>query len=87
VAYVQDVKPILDADCVRCHGSARRDGGVDVSSYTAVMRTVVAGSASSPLVRTTQSGGSMYGYWSGDRASKAGLVRNWVVTSGAVESR
>jgi hypothetical protein len=87
VAYVQDVKPILDADCTRCHGTSRRDGGVDLSTYSSVLRVASAGNASSQLVRATRSGASMYNYLSGDRATKAELIRAWVVDNAARESR
>jgi len=58
-----------------------------MSSYTAVMRAVTPGSASSTLVRVTQSNGSMYRYWSGDRAKKAAMTRDWVVTNRAAQAR
>lgn len=79
VAYVQDIKPILDADCVRCHG--------EFTSYVGVLGVVQPGSASSRLVRATQLGGSMYGYLSGNASAKAELIRRWVVENGAAESR
>jgi hypothetical protein len=79
VAYEQDVRPILAADCERCHGQ--------FGSYAGTMAYVVAGSASSPLVRATQSGGSMYSHLSGDRTGKAALIRSWVVENGAAQSR
>ncbi|MCX6537656.1 MAG: hypothetical protein NT151_01780 [Acidobacteria bacterium] len=85
-AYTQDVKPILDGDCVRCHGSRSPSAGYDLSSYTAVMRAVVAGNASSRLVVATRSGGSMYGLLSGDRATKSTMIRNWVL-GGALQNR
>ncbi len=50
VAFVQDVKPILDQDCVRCHSG--------MGSYRGVMGSVRPGDASSPLVVATQPGGS-----------------------------
>jgi hypothetical protein len=87
LAYTPDMKPIFDSDCVYCHGSSRPAGNYSMSTYAAVMRDVVPGSASSRLVTTTQSGGSMYRYWTGNRATKAALVRAWVVDNKAAQSR
>ena len=79
VAYTQDILPILENDCVRCHSQ--------FGTYSGVMAYVVTGSASSRLVRATQSGGSMNRYLSGDKAGKAELIRRWVVENAAAESR
>lgn len=85
-AYAQDVKPILDADCIRCHGGSRPSAGVDLSSYASAMRYVTAGNANSTLVLVTRSGGLMNGYLTGDRAGKADIIRQWVV-NGAPQAR
>jgi hypothetical protein len=87
VAFAQDVSPILQADCARCHSGSRPDGNFSVTSYAAVMRAVVPGSANSTLVRQTRQGGAMYGNWSGNAAAKAETVRAWVVDNMAAESR
>jgi hypothetical protein len=79
VAYEQDIRPILAADCLGCHGQ--------FDTYSGAMGYVVAGNASSRLVRATQSGGSMNRYLSGDKAAKAALIRSWVVDNGAAQSR
>jgi len=80
LTYTKDIQPIMSADCVRCHGPSRRDAGYGMSSYAGVMRAVTAGSASSMLVRVTQSNGIMYSQLSGSRATKATTIRDWVVT-------
>jgi hypothetical protein len=90
LAYTQDMKPLFQSDCVTCHGTTRADGNYRMSTYAQVMTAVRAGSASSTLVSVTQSGGSMYRYWSGStatRAAKAAQVRSWIVTYNAQENR
>lgn len=87
VGYVQDIKPLLDGDCVRCHGPSRREHNVDVSTYANVLRNLQPGNGNSVLIRETRSGGSMYREWTGDRAAKAELVRRWVVEFQARENR
>jgi len=48
---------ILQPKCVACHSSSQSSGGVDLSSYTSVMRVVIANSPnSSSLYRVTSSG-------------------------------
>jgi hypothetical protein len=79
VAYEQDIRPILQADCLGCHSQ--------LASYAGTMGYVVAGNPNSALVRATQPGGSMNRYLSGDKAGKAELVRRWVVENGAAQSR
>jgi hypothetical protein len=87
VSFNQDVSPLLQADCARCHSGSRPEGNFSVTSYASVMRAVVAGSANSTLVRETRQGGGMYGNWSGNAAAKAETIRAWVVDNRAAESR
>lgn len=90
LSYNQDLKALFQSDCVSCHGSSRADGNYRMTTYQQVMTAVVAGSASSRLVRVSLSGGSMYRYWSGStatRAAKAEQVRAWVVDNKAQENR
>ena len=87
VAYTQDIAPILRADCQRCHSGSRPDAGYSVDTYELVLRGVRVGDARSRLVTSTQNRGSMYRYWSGNAASKAELVRKWVVENNAARDR
>ena len=83
--YTTDVRPILNADCVQCHGQSQRQGGVDLSSYSGVMQVTAAGNASSILILVTQPGGAMYSQLSGNRNAKAGTIYDWVVNSKAAQ--
>ena len=87
IGYNEDVKPILDADCIRCHNGRTHDGNVDLSTYSSVLRTLRAGDSNSLLIRATQSRGSMSGEWRGSAATKAELVRSWIVDFQARETR
>lgn len=87
VAYVNDIKSILDSDCIMCHGSRLHENGVQLNTYANVMRVVQAGNANSLLVRVTRSNGEMYPNLTGNRAAKSELIRQWVVNNGGVETR
>ena len=58
IAYVNDIKPILDSDCVSCHGPRIHENNVDLSTYAGVLRVAQAGSANSLIVRQTRSNGA-----------------------------
>jgi hypothetical protein len=85
LTFVKDVQPILNSDCVRCHGGSRRDAGVDLSTYANVMRYVTAGNANSLLIQVTRSGGLMYGQFSGNRTQKSTTIHDWIVSSNAAQ--
>ena len=87
LAYVNDIKPVLDSDCVACHSPRLHESNVDLSTYASVMRVVQAGSSNSLLVRVTRSNGIMYPNLTGNRAAKSELIRSWVVDSRAAETR
>jgi hypothetical protein len=87
LAYDPDLKPVFASDCVFCHSGSRPSAGYSMSTYQQVVAAVRPGDASSPLVVTTQPSGSMYRYFSGDRQTKADMVRNWVVLYGAAPAR
>ena len=86
VAYVPDLQPIFNSDCVPCHGGRRVAARYSMTTYAGVMVAVTPRSASSALVIVTQPGGLMYPFLSGDRASNAAMIRTWVV-NGAPQNR
>lgn len=79
LTFSADVQPLLNNDCVPCHGGSTINGGVNLASYAGVMRTVMPGSAGSVLVAMSQPGGLMYSQWRGNAAAKAETIRRWVV--------
>src|SRR5262245_51264921 len=87
LAYGNDIKPILDSDCVVCHNPQHHEENVDLSTYASVLSVVQAGNANSLLVRVTRSNGIMFPNLTGDRAAKSELIRSWVVDSRAAQSR
>jgi hypothetical protein len=86
VAYIPDLQPIFTTDCVPCHGGRSVAARYSMTSYAGVMAAVTPGNASSALVIVTQPGGLMYAFLSGDRASKAAMIRSWVM-NGAPQTR
>ncbi len=87
LAYDPDMKPVFASDCVACHGGFRADAGYVMTSYAQVMRAVRPGDARSVLVVVTQRNGSMYRYFSGNRATRSQMVLDWVVANQAAETR
>ena len=87
LAYVQDIKPIFDRDCVQCHGGFENAGGYSTSTYASVMRDQTPGDASKSLVVDCAPGGSMYRYFSGDAVTKSTMVFRWMVYYNALQSR
>lgn len=87
IAYVQDIKPVFDRDCVECHGGRDTAGNYSVNTYASVMSGQRPGDASSSVVVTCAPGGSMYRYFSGDATTKATLVFRWMVYYNALQSR
>jgi hypothetical protein len=82
--YAQNIAPIL-TDCLPCHGPLIQNATYNFSTYAGVLRALTPGSDQSPIVRMTQPNGPMYLNLSGDRFSKAGVIYDWVVNSGAAQ--
>ncbi len=40
VTYLDNVKPIIDANCVSCHGNANPQAGLSLTNYTQVKNAV-----------------------------------------------
>jgi hypothetical protein len=87
LAYVPDVKPILDRDCASCHSGRETRGNYSVATYAAVMDGQRPGDASSSLVVDCSPGGSMYRYFSGDATLKATVIFRWIVYYDAAQTR
>jgi len=87
LAYVEDIKPILDRDCLSCHRTREARGNYSVSTYADVIADQHPGDARSSLVVDCSPGGSMYRYFSGDAVTEATMVFRWMVYYNALESR
>ena len=87
IAYVQDIKPIFDRDCLNCHGERRAAGNYSVRSYADTIAGQRAGDASSSVVVDCSPGGSMYRYFTGDAVTEATLVFRWMVVYNGMQSR
>lgn len=87
LSYVQDIKPILDRDCLSCHSSREARGNYSVTTYADVLNGQTRGDSKSSLVVTGSPGGSMYRYYSGDAVTKATMVFRWLVYYNALQTR
>jgi len=87
LAYVQDIAPIFNVDCIQCHNQRESRGNYSVASYADVMQRQRPGDARSSLVVDCAPGGSMYQYFSGDAVTKATIVFRWMVVDNAAQSR
>jgi hypothetical protein len=87
IAYVQDIQPIFNADCLSCHRSFDARGNYSVSTYADAIQGQRAGDARSSVVKACSPGGSMYIYFSGDAVTKATEVFRWMVVYHAAETR
>jgi hypothetical protein len=87
LSFVQDIKPILDRDCLSCHSTRNARGSYSVSTYAETLNGQRIGDAKSSLVVTGSPGGSMYQYYSGDRVTEATMVFRWLVYYNALQTR
>jgi hypothetical protein len=87
LAYVQDIKPVFDRDCLECHGGREARGDYSTATYEETLAGQRPGDASSRLVVVSSPGGSMYQYFSGDAVTKATMVFRWMVVDHAAQTR
>jgi len=87
LAYLQDIKPIFDRDCLECHRTRNARGNYSVSTYAETIAGQRPGDASSPVVVDCSPGGSMYRYFRGDAVTEATMVFRWVVAYNVAETR
>src|SRR6476661_2266667 len=87
IAYVQDIKPIFDRDCLNCHSDRRAAGNYSVRSYADTIAGQRPGDASSSVVVDCSPGGSMYRYFTGDAVTEATIVFRWMVYYNGQQSR
>ena len=59
LAFVQDIRPIFNADCLSCHQSFDARGNYSVSTYADAIQGQRPGDARSPVVKDCSPGGSM----------------------------
>lgn len=85
ITYSADIAPILASDCTFCHNSSNHNGGVDLSSYAGVLRTLTPGNANSVLIQVTRPGGLMYSNFRSTAAEKSATIRRWIVDFNAAQ--
>jgi len=85
LTYSANIAPILASDCTYCHNSSNRNGNVDLTSYTGVLRTLTPGNANSLLIQVTRPGGLMYSNFRSTPAEKAAAIRKWIVDFNATQ--
>lgn len=79
LTYTTDIAPILASDCTLCHNSSNQNGGVNLTTYAGVLRTVTPGNANSVLIQVTRPGGLMYSNFRSTPAEKSATIRRWIV--------
>ena len=85
LTYSGSIAPILASDCTYCHNSSARNGGVDLTSYSGVLRTLTPGNPNSLLIQVTRPGGLMYPNFRSTPAEKAETIRKWIVDFSAMQ--
>jgi len=84
VSFSKDIMPILQTSCVKCHGGARTNRGLDLTTYDKLMAGSVRGAvvtpgdaAGSTLFQMIQQG-KMPKQGSPLTAAQMGLIQSWI---------
>ena len=83
ITYMNNIKPILDSNCIMCHGGPFPTAGRDFSTYAGVMTVVTPGDPNSRIIQMTKPGGPMNGFLSPDPIGRAQMIYDWIVIYGA----
>jgi len=59
VTYATDIKPLLDANCITCHGATRGRGGINLTSLDSIMAGQQGRGGVTPLVVVGKSADSL----------------------------
>jgi len=83
LTYTNDIAPIMQANCVMCHGGPQPTAGRDFSTYLGVMQVVTPFDANSRMIQMTRPGGPMHGFLNPDPVGRSETIRLWIVRDGA----
>jgi hypothetical protein len=81
LSFKDDVMPLLSSACVNCHSGKKKKGGVDLSTYEAVMKSVKAGEPDkSRLVKSvTGQGAKLMPPKKGLADDQVKILRDWIM--------
>jgi len=86
VTYENDIKPILDRQCIRCHGEQAKQMGLDWRNYETITNSgyFTAGDPNSWILsKLNPSKGKMYIYL--NNIQEYNLIYQWVVVDSLAE--
>lgn len=84
VSYSQDVAPIFDSRCAKCHGSSKQDGQLDLSSFNSLMaggktgQVIIPGNADGSKLILMVSSGKMPKKGAKLSKEQIQLLKDWV---------
>ncbi len=79
LSYGKDVRPILERNCLSCHGGKNKRGGVDVGTYAAASKAVKPGKPDdSPLYESVASGAMPPMKPTAVTAAERNTLREWI---------